>query len=364
MILHLSVNYGDSKFYGNIFTGLNSHYENLVFAPLRNSLQANNASLWYNNKYILHKSQIFNNLDRLRQRKKTQKYFEYVVRNIDKVLDIKLIHAHSLFSDGSVALKLKKQYQIKYVVTIRNTDINIFWRYFFWRRPLGRQIIENAEKIIVPSASYKKLLDVRFPGIREKIVVIPNGVDKQFFLMDVKPKRKLSKKLLFIGEFTQNKNILKLIDIVSKNPELQLNVIGFGYLQDRVEKKCQTAKNCIFDGFLSETTEIIKKIDAADVIVIPAKTELFGIALAESVARGRPIVCMRGQGLDGFFDEEPVGEFLEKLNLVRLLKALNKIEESYDFFHRNCLKSRALFSWENIIAKYRFEYEKILLASK
>ena len=37
-----------------------------------------------------------------------------------------LIHAHSLFSNGYIAMRIKQDYGIPYIVAVRNTDVNTF----------------------------------------------------------------------------------------------------------------------------------------------------------------------------------------------------------------------------------------------
>lgn len=359
-ILQLCVNYGDSKFYSKIYTGLQSYYRIVVFSPLRSEKQINNAKSWYDGKYALNKKRIFNNLDRLWQRRKTQKYLDYVIEGLESFQDIRLIHAHSLYSDGSVALEIKKKFGINYVVTIRNTDVNLFWRWFIWRRRLGKEIFKNAETIIVPSESYKKIVNSIFKNGGDKVVVIPNGVDENYFNHEVNENKEFDRNLLFIGEFTYNKNILKLIDIMCRKPQWQMKIVGFGALHRHVIAKCRSAKNIEYCGVVSNVMEMIEYIDAADVIVVPAKTELFGIALAESISRGRPIVCMKGQGLYGFFHQFPVGEFLDKLECRHLFRALNRIKDNYSSYQKNCLKVRYTFRWKRIIDVYAKEYEKVM----
>ena len=363
-VLQLCVNYGDSKFYSKIYSGLQSYYRIVAFSPLRSEKQMNNAKSWYDRKYVLNKKIIFNKLDRLWQRRKTQKYLDYVTEDLESFHDVRLIHAHSLFSDGSVALEIKKKFHTKYVVTIRNTDINVFWRWFIWRRRLGREIFKNAETIIVPSESYRKIVKSIFKDKNNKVVVIPNGVDETYFNHELNETKEFGKNLLFIGEFTYNKNILKLIDIMCRKPQWQLKIIGFGALQRHVIAKCRNTKNIEYCGHVSDVVEMIDYIDAADVIVIPAKTELFGIALAESISRGRPIVCMKGQGLYGFFDQFPIGEFLDKLESRQLFSALNQIRNNYSSYQQNCLKARYTFRWKGIIDVYAQEYEKAMSEQK
>jgi len=358
-ILHLCVNFGDSKFYGNLFKLLEDHYQTVVVSPFRSESQVQNANKWCDNTYILHKKIIFNIFDRFLQKRKSRKYLDYVKSCTNDTEKVDLIHAHSLYSDGSVAYKLWTKKKIKYVVTVRNTDINIFWKWFFWRRQLGRNIITNAQSVYVPSESYRKIITTLFFDAREKIVVIPNGVEEQFFEHSLNLRKKPQRNLLFVGEFTRNKNILKLINLLSKNRNWHLDVIGFGKLQRQVEKRSHRLENVRFHGYVSDTYQKIQMIDDADIIVVPSKTELFGIAFAESIVRGRPIVGTIGQGLDGFFGDRPVGVFLPKLDMLQLYDALDTIHSNYSFYQQNSIYARNLFQWPNIVAMYKVEYENV-----
>lgn len=43
-----------------------------------------------------------------------------------------ILHAHSLFSNGYIAMKLKEEYGVPYIVAVRNTDVNIFFKKVFF----------------------------------------------------------------------------------------------------------------------------------------------------------------------------------------------------------------------------------------
>jgi predicted RNA-binding protein (virulence factor B family) len=58
-----------------------------------------------------------------------------IYKDIKKTYNINeysLIHAHSLFSNGYIAMKLKEKYNIPYVVAVRNTDVNVFFKKIFF----------------------------------------------------------------------------------------------------------------------------------------------------------------------------------------------------------------------------------------
>ena len=80
-------------------------------------------------------------------RLKAENNYKHLLRLIDPKT-ITHVHAHTLFSDGVLALKLKRDYGIPYTVTIRNADINVFMRFMVHTWGVGKSIMQNADKVI------------------------------------------------------------------------------------------------------------------------------------------------------------------------------------------------------------------------
>lgn len=75
-----------------------------------------------------------------------------------KLSEVVLTHAHFLYSDGAVALTLKRRFGVPYVVAVRNTDINAFLRY---RPDLSRVrdgVLAEASRVVFLSHAYERLL--------------------------------------------------------------------------------------------------------------------------------------------------------------------------------------------------------------
>ena len=131
-----------------------------------------------------------------------------------------VVHAHTLFSDGALAYEINLKYGTPYVVTIRNTDVNIFWKYFPHLRKLGRKIVQNASAVTFLSTTYKdKMASQLFPNSsvhnNDKIYVVPNGLDPFWLSHPQKIKKKSTEeiKVLFVGGFEKNKNINSVISL-------------------------------------------------------------------------------------------------------------------------------------------------------
>lgn len=158
----------------------------------------------------------------------------------DRQLD--LIFAHFLFTDGYIALQLKKKLKIPYIVAISNTDINWYLALMPGMRSLGLEIVMEAEKVFFSNKPYQHCFIEQYVDFPEKIkfseksYVIPYGVHP----FGIKNKAKVAKtkgddlKLLYVGDFTPNKNVNVIIQAVEElttdGYKISLTLVGGGGL--------------------------------------------------------------------------------------------------------------------------------------
>ena len=129
--------------------------EQLIYVPLRKDKEYSESinDELRNANFIY--STVFNNVDRLFYTQKINKIFCDIKNKVD-FKNIDLVHAHFLFSMGGIALKLKKEKNIDYVVSVRNSDVNVFFKNIFYLRRIGIQIMKEAKKIVCESYTWSK----------------------------------------------------------------------------------------------------------------------------------------------------------------------------------------------------------------
>ena len=213
-ILHINCNYITRGLHQTMIEHLDSYAENSVFVPTNDIRKAVIAP----NENVLI-SECFKDRDRLLFLSKQKKILDAIERAYD-VQSFDCIHAYTVFTDGNVAMCLSKKYNIPYVVTVRNTDVNIFFKYMFYLKKRGIKIIKKSSGIICLSPAYKNiLLDKYVPNklaecIEKKISIIPNGIDDYWISnlykekpIDLVRSRIKEKKLkvLFVGQINRNK---------------------------------------------------------------------------------------------------------------------------------------------------------------
>ena len=223
-------------------------------------------------------------------------------------------HAHSLFSNGYIALKLKKNFGIPYVVAVRNTDVNVFFKQMRHMRRLGVEILEEAEKVIFLSKSYRDSVMEKYvpkrirKEIMDKSEIMPNGIDDFWFENRGTPKEISEPKklrLVYAGVIDRNKNLdatVKAINILqSKGYDVQFTVVG------RIEDKKIHGRisSLPYVKYIEPQPkeELIKIYRSSDIFVMPSVTETFGLVYAEAMSQGLPVIYTKGQGFDGQFEE-------------------------------------------------------------
>lgn len=93
--------------------------------------------------------------------------------------------------------------------------------------------------------------------------------------------------VLFVGQINKFKGAHIIDNVASKlrNQGIETVVIGDGPLRDRIESN----PDIIFEGFVNNE-KLPKYYNAADITVVPSRTESFSIVSLESAACGTPVV--------------------------------------------------------------------------
>lgn len=286
-----------------------------------------------------------------------------------------LIHAHSLFSNGYLALLARQEYGIPYVVAVRNTDINVFFKYRVHLRKLGLEILNKASKIIFISPSYIEKLFAAYvprtmrPNLENKVIVLPNGIDSLFFQMSdpVELNRSDTPVILQVGKISRLKNqatTLKACELLQRSDyeALQYRVIGpvengklarvldESPLAQRVESSSQ--KN------------LIQEYRNASVMCMPSLHETFGLAYIEAMSQGTPVIYSKGEGIDGFFSPGEVGYPVDPKSPAEIADAMRRALEGGEELRNRCIERSRAFRWDRIAERYvREVYGEVLGAA-
>ncbi|MFI2857085.1 glycosyltransferase family 4 protein [Paenibacillus sp. JSM ZJ436] len=313
-VLHINSYYIGSNFYRNLYDKqLELGIDLDVFVPVPISIDP---SIYRLGDYTTISAN-HGKYDRIIFYLKHWKIFNDIVQNY-KIQNYSMIHAHSLFSNGYIAMKLKKKFNKPYIVAVRNTDVNTFFKRMPHLRKLGVSILKEANKVIFLSESYKEIVLRKYipndlkRGILDKVEVIPNGIDNFWFINKGIPKHLpegMRLKFLYVGVINKNKNItttIKAMEYLQKEGfNVTFTIIG-RIEDDSIYQKIKDTSNVNYVSSMQKE-DLIKIFCNHDFFVMPSKTESFGLVYAEAMSQGLPIIYSKGQGFDGQFEEGMVG---------------------------------------------------------
>lgn len=370
-ILHLCSDYAGTPLYQELVESLHLRgIDQVIYVPVRSHelVDRYRSELLSETQYCY--SKILNPVSRLNYFAKINRIYNDVVKRLE-TLSFNLIHAHFLFSDGGVAYKLKKEYNIDYIVTVRNTDINTFFRYLIHTRKIGLKILESANKIVFLSPSYLEILLNRFVPdnlrrkFKEKSVIIPNGIN-EYWLKNLNSPGKINKQicsLIYVGEFSRNKNIrsvIKVLDqIVRNGSSAELKIIGeYGNNVKQIKRLVKTRQQYITSiPRISDRSDLMHLYRSADIFIMPSLYETFGLAYVEAMSQGLPVIYSKGQGFAGLYEDGKVGFGVEPKNIKDIVAKIELIAKNYEEMSKTCITEAGNYSWDRIALKFISIYE-------
>ncbi len=367
-LLQISNDFADQKIYVNLVRHLSEKgFEQIVYVPVRwqEKIDGNRddsiKNLEYHYSYILKRNLLF----KLRFHRK----ISIILNDLESKIDLKevgLVHAHFLFSDGAVAHRLKRKYNIPYVVSVRATDIHTFFPYMIHLRKLGNKIINEAEKVIFLNHSYQNIFTQKYKmsflnNRKDKYLVIANAIEDVWFVRPPQNKRVENPvHLLYVGRIIKRKKldiVIKALKELNKenNNRFRLEVVGDGdYLK---KARALADNNVIFHGRITDKDRLIKIYERCHIFAMPALRETFGLVYIEALSQGLPIIYCRGEGVDGFFKEGSIGYATSPNSVSEVVDGINKILKEYQALSRNAVYESNRFNWNDITNKYVEVYQ-------
>lgn len=370
-ILHISSGVSVQKLYSNIFKRISKNdLKQFVYVP------CNSASKLNENEEQIEKVEfsyfvVDSFLSRLLFWPKVKKHFDNLIKQVNP-RSLNYSFAYTVMTDGAISYLLYKNYKIPYSVFVRNTDINFFYKYFIFLRPLFLKILTHAAHINFPNPSYRdKVLKMiprnELPVVQNKIHITPNGVDDFWhrnrlsqYRIGLINENQLS--LLFVGKIEKNKNLLTILRTVkelNKERTTKLTIIGGfrnpdeSYSRKVLEAIEEMDVQVDYKGVIKNKDLLLECYRNADIFVMPSFSETFGLVFVEAMTQGLPIIYSKGEGIDGYFKDGHVGFSIKNLKSTsEISKRVKEIANNYACFSDRALIGSKQFNWDLIITKY------------
>ena len=152
----------------------------------------------------------------------------------------------------------------------------------------------------------------------ERVHVCPFGIDEKFFTRGLCPETLPKPVFLFFGRISSEKSVEEFL--AADLPGTKL-LIGDGPDRKKLEARFPGAK---FVGFQRDDV-LIAWCSCADVLVMPSRTETFGLTMVEALALGIPVAAhdvtgpreIVKDGVNGYLDEDITRAAKKCLSLSR-----------------------------------------------
>lgn len=219
------------------------------------------------------------------------------VGRLCRAAPVDVLHAHWWVPGGVSAWWSRTAAKPPYIVTVHGTDVRLLDRSRL-ARAVARRVFRQAAAVTAVS-SYLAERVAQMTGIdAARIVVQPMPVDVAHF-------NRLSQGgggIVSVGRLTKQKNLdvvlLALAELKRDGIDVPLRLIGDGPERDNLKARAKSL-NLIdrveFAGAV-EPDEVTRAVGDADVSVFAATQEGFGLAAAESLMLGVPVVALESGG--------------------------------------------------------------------
>ena len=369
-ILHISGDFCNTKVYANLYQNLaRQGVDQTIYCPVRSAEQIGRNAFDIGKTIIIY-DHVVRPYHRYVYHIKRHAVFNSLQQKVD-LKNVDLCHAATLFTDGGQAYKIYKKYNIPYVVAVRNTDINGFLNLLPNTWPAGRKILLNAKKIFFISKALMDMFSKHrtikpiLPEIQDKMVLKPNGID-DYYLDHVNHKTHSSRKVLYVGDFSDNKNVARLCAAViqlraeSGFRDIGLTLVGGGNNGKDIVLQLIKEYPEIFCylGQIHDKEKMCQVMNEHDVFAMPSIHETFGLVYLEALSQNLPIVYTQGQGVDGLFDHS-VGIGVNPFSVIEIKNAIKTILSSKNQYSNKTVDFDQ-FRWSTIASEYINYYNSIL----
>lgn len=260
-----------------------------------------------------------------------------------------LIHVHNVFNSGLLALKIKKEFGINYVVTEHSSG---FLLNEFSKNKLADSnvIFTNASKVSAVSNRLSEAIGAFSKNL--EISLLPNIVDTDHFIIDQSNTKYEVFTFISVGNLLRNKGHHVLIEAFKKfhdvhsNSQLLIFGIGKEFINlTNLIRKLKLTNSVFLRGFI-HPAQLADEYNKCHCFVLPSFKETFGVVIIEAMACGLPVIATRSGGPEDLIYDfngylVPPGEINDMYEaMLNAFREINKFDSFFisEFITRNYSK--------------------------
>jgi glycosyltransferase involved in cell wall biosynthesis len=245
----------------------------------------------------------------------------------------------------------------------------------YYRPKLKNRILPCwGRKVIAISNFVKKhlLLDFKLP--EDKVEVIYNGIDLDYFRKDldtsaIKTKFGIGDELIIscISRLSDVKDLVSLIyafrDLLEEHKNIKLLIGGEGKQLPQLERlilELSLKDKVKLLGLIQDVRELLK---VTDIFVLPSKIEGLGIAIIEALACGKAVIATNSGGIPEVIKDGYNGLLVKPSDPLELKEAMSTLIREVELREelcKNALASVEKFNYKEMAVRTLKVYEDVL----
>jgi glycosyltransferase involved in cell wall biosynthesis len=296
-------------------------------------------------------------------------YNEY--RSITRHKPFRIKKKYDLWHCLNQNIKIEPYFKIPYLLTVHDIHFVTEGSHGIQEKLKGmfREKLRRAHAIVYISEFTKKDTNAHFevPDIPQYVIHNGNTIIDNWVAENYQPKAISKTPYLFsIGDFTERKNFISLVNMLRHLPEYNLVLSGNNATTYGEELRTIAEQNGLKDRVLltGKVEDLQKKyyLQNCEAFVFPSLREGFGIPPIEAMRFGKPIFVSNNTSLPEIGGEHSFyWDHYESKYMARVFKNGMDTYKSNPQFYKDWYITRAKsFSWEKTAKQYLDVYKSIL----
>ncbi|ULA68946.1 MAG: putative Phosphatidylinositol N-acetylglucosaminyltransferase [Nitrospira sp.] len=251
-----------------------------------------------------------------------------------------VFHLHQYGYHAAVTVALGKLLRRPVVLKITSTEAQGILQTLVGTHKTGGLLASLHRKVSGCIATSEAVGEeaARFGVPKERIVLVPNGLNTTFFSestvakkTQIKTKLALNKSLtvLFSGRLSAEKNPDGLLEAWAEiccNPiDAELVFIGDGPMRQALANRIESLGIGSSVRLAGNQREVVEWYQASDIFVLPSHREGLSNSLLEAMSCGLPVVSTRVSGSIDIFEMGDIGELVECGSVRSLAGAVHRL---------------------------------------
>lgn len=301
------------------------------------------------------------------------------VRKIFQLLEpeIDLVHFHSPLPPfirterpivTTIHTPMLIDYRIEKLTSIHSMFSKIMVRFISY--PLEKKLLDSSKIIMTVTNTIVQELKEEYSIDSNKVFVVGNGVDTNFFLPGKQESNDDQRYILFAGWIENRKGIFDLLecarDICAKRSDVTFLLAGQGSQFNRLKQKIITSG--LQDRFLLlgqvKREKLLKLYQKATLFVFPSYHEGLPTVLLEAMSCGVPIIATDVRGNRDVITKDKNGILVPPGNPQKLAEAISFLLDNETLRKTFSRNGRQLieenFTWDKISEKVIQCYQQAL----